>query len=150
MAVKEVNAEGQPAVNSNGVPLFKSKLTKHEEEVDNEVVYEFGGSAGALGMMLGFPCLMYYFWICLEYHQGHIITPTSYTKDGIIQFLSEEILAKIALGALPTLTSVKIYMGFVVYSFICAYFMPGPIVNGLPLPSLKGGKVCKQKILYFD
>ncbi|KAK4518736.1 uncharacterized protein ATC70_008958 [Mucor velutinosus] len=141
MAVKEVNAEGQPTVNSNGVPLFKSKLTKHEEEVDNEVVYEFGGPAGALGMMLGFPCLMYYFWICLEYHQGHLITPASYTKDGIMQFLSEEILAKIAVGAYPTFTAVKIYMGFVVYSFLCAYFMPGPVVNGLPLPSLKGGKL---------
>ncbi|KAG1540173.1 hypothetical protein G6F50_014401 [Rhizopus delemar] len=29
-------------------------------------------------------------------------------------------------------------MGFVVYSAICAYFMPGPVVQGLPLPSLKG------------
>lgn len=141
MAVKDVNEDGKPTVNSNGVPLFKTKMTKRDEILDNEIVYEFGGPVGALGMMLGFPCLMYYFWICLEYHQGKLITPASYTKEGLVQFLTEEIIAKIMLGAFPTLIAVKIYMGHVLYSAIAAYFMPGPVVEGLPLPSLKGGKV---------
>ncbi|CAO3625556.1 unnamed protein product [Mucor hiemalis] len=141
MVVKEVNAQGKPAVNSNGVPLFKNKMTKLDEKLDNEVVYEFGGPVGVVGMMLGFPCLMYYFWVCLEYHQGKIITPASYTKDGIIQFVLEEIVAKVKLGAAPTLIAAKIYLGFVFYSAVMAYIMPGPVVEGLPLPSLNGGRL---------
>lgn len=128
-------------VNDNGVPLFKSTLTKLDEKIDNEVEYEFGGPLGALGMMLGFPSLMYYFWVCLEYHQGKLITPASYTLDGILQFVTEEIIAKVKLGAAPTWLATKIYMGHVLVSFILAYTMPGPVVNGLPVPSLKGKRV---------
>lgn len=141
MAVKEVNAEGKPTVNSNGVPLFKNKMTKLDEKLDNEVVYEFGGPIGVVCMMLGFPSLMYYLWVCLEYHQGKLITPASCTKDGIIQFVLEEIVAKVKTGAAPTMIAFKIYMGHVLYSAIMAYIMPGPVVDGLPLPSLKGARV---------
>lgn len=141
MAVKDVNEDGKPVINGNGVPLFKNKMTKLDEKLDNEVVYEFGGPVGVFFMMLGFPSLMYYFWVCLEYHQGRLITPASYTKEGIIQFVLEEIVAKVKLGALPTMAAAKIYLGFVFYSAVMAYIMPGPVINGLPLPSLNGGKV---------
>lgn len=130
--------------NKNGVQLFKNKTTKLDEQLDKEIVYEFGGPLGALGMMLGFPCLMYYFWVCLEYYQGTLITPTSYTKEGLVEFVSL-IVTKVKTGAAPTPVAIKIYMGFVVYSAICAYFMPGPVVQGLPLPSLKGNKVSIRK-----
>lgn len=150
MVVKEVNAEGKPTVNSNGVPLFKNKMTKLDQKLDNEVVYEFGGPVGVVAMMLGFPCLMYYFWVCLEYHQGKIITPASYTKDGIIQFVLEEIVAKVKLGAAPTLIAAKIYLGFVFYSAVMAYIMPGPVVEGLPLPSLNGQRVSERFCHFFE
>lgn len=130
--------------NKNGVPLFKNKITKLDEQLDKEIVYEFGGPLGALGMMLGFPCLMYYFWVCLEYYQGTLITPTSYTKEGLVEFVSL-IVTKVKTGAAPTPVAIKIYMGFVVYSAICAYFMPGPVVQGLPLPSLKGNTISIRK-----
>jgi delta24(24(1))-sterol reductase len=86
---------------------------------------------------------MYYLWVCIEYHQGKLITPASYTKDGIIQFVLEELVDKVKTGAAPTLIAAKIYLGFVFYSAVMAYIMPGPVVEGLPLPSLKGGKVNK-------
>ncbi|CAO3663395.1 hypothetical protein G6F70_005688 [Rhizopus microsporus] len=127
-------------INSNGVPLFKNKITELDKKLDNEVVYEFGGPLGALGMMLGFPCLMYYFWVCLEYYQGSLITPSSFTKEGIVEFVAD-IVSKVKMGAAPTPIAIKIYMGFVLYSFLCAYLLPGPVVEGLPLPSLKGGKL---------
>lgn len=130
--------------NKNGVPLFKNKITKLDEQLDKEIVYEFGGPLGALGMILGFPCLMYYFWVCLEYYQGTLITPTSYTKEGLVEFVSL-IITKVKAGAAPTPVAIKIYMGFVVYSAICAYFMPGPVVQGLPLPSLKGNTISIRK-----
>ncbi|KAI7904016.1 ergosterol biosynthesis ERG4/ERG24 [Cokeromyces recurvatus] len=90
-------------------------------------------------MMLGFPCLMYYFWICLEYHQGHLIYPThlSEFKPWFIQ----EIWTKIVQDAYPTRWAIQTYMGYVVFSFILAYVMPGPIVEGLPIPSLNGKRL---------
>ncbi|KAI8069225.1 ergosterol biosynthesis ERG4/ERG24 [Gongronella butleri] len=92
-------------------------------------------------MMIGFPALMLYFWVCLEHHQGALARPAALTVDAFKQFFFEEYLQKIIDGALPTLLSVKIYMGFVLYSFVCAYFLPGPVVEGFALPSLKGNKL---------
>lgn len=128
-------------VNDNGVPLFKTELTELDIEVDKEVTYEFGGSLGTLAMMIGFPSLMYYFWVCLEYHQGKLITPESFSLAGIRHFVLDDIVAKVILGASPTWLATKIYMGHVLFSFILAYTMPGPVVNGLPVPSLKGKRV---------
>lgn len=133
--------EEKEKVNDNGVPLFKSELTKLDIELDKEVTYEFGGPLGTLAMMIGFPCLMYYFWVCLEYHQGKLITPNSYSFNGISHFITEDIIAKVKLGAAPTWLATKIYMGHVLFSFILAYTMPGPIVNGHPVASLKGKRV---------
>ncbi|KAI9029566.1 ergosterol biosynthesis ERG4/ERG24 [Phycomyces nitens] len=92
-------------------------------------------------MMLGFPCLMYYFWVSLEYHQGKIYYPQSFTLEGIRDFIIHEIVEKVVANAAPNWKSTKIYMGYIVYSFILAYIMPGPIVQGLPIPSLKGKKL---------
>lgn len=130
----------KPAARNNGVPLFKNKLSKLDEDLDKEIVYEFGGPLGALGMMLGFPCLMYYFWVCLEFYQGALITPSAYTKEGITQFVMD-IVSKVKSDAAPTPIAMKIYLGFVFYTAVCAYFMPGPVVEGLPLPYLKGNRV---------
>ncbi|KAI9480586.1 MAG: ergosterol biosynthesis ERG4/ERG24 [Benjaminiella poitrasii] len=91
--------------------------------------------------MLGFPSMMYYFWVCLEYHQGSLIFPTSFSKDGLVQFITKEIIEKIKLGAYPTAFAIKIYMGYVLFSFILAYVMPGPVVQGLPIPYLKGKRL---------
>lgn len=41
----------KPAVNSNGVPLFRSDFTKLDVKIDNEIVYEFGGPFGVVGMV---------------------------------------------------------------------------------------------------
>ncbi|KAG0176800.1 hypothetical protein DFQ29_005609 [Apophysomyces sp. BC1021] len=128
-------------VNSNGVPLFKANVTKLDLKLDNEVVYEFGGPVGVCALMMFFPCLMYYFWVCLEYHQGKLIYPNALTVNAISEFISQNLWDKVISGAFPTLTAVKIYMGYVVFSFVLAYIMPGPVVNGLPVPSLEGKRL---------
>lgn len=38
-------------------------------------------------MMIGFPILMYYLWICLWFYDGQIVYPKS--VDGIQPFLQE-------------------------------------------------------------
>lgn len=131
-------------INSNGVPLFKADVTDLDKKLDNEVVYEFGGPVGVCAMMTGFPALMYYFWISLEYHQGKMFYPSSFTADGLRDFFWNEYWAKIVEGAFPTWTAIRIYMGFVLVSFILAYTMPGPVVEGLPLPSMKGKRVSSK------
>lgn len=35
-----------------------------------EIEWEFGGPVGALGMMVGFPLLMYYMWISAQFYDG--------------------------------------------------------------------------------
>lgn len=126
----------------SNVPKFRSKVTDLDVKIDNEVVYEFGGPFGVCAMMLGFPSLMYYFWVCLEYHQGKIIYPEDITSLASWQdFIIEDILENIKLGAAPTWTAFCIYMGYVFYSFVLAYVMPGPEVEGLPIPSLQGQRL---------
>lgn len=41
------------------------------------ISYEFGGPVGVTSMMLGFPALMYYLWICLVFYDGRIVYPSS-------------------------------------------------------------------------
>jgi len=38
-------------------------------------------------MMVGFPMLMYYLWICLWFYDGRLVAPTS--VDGIKPFIND-------------------------------------------------------------
>jgi hypothetical protein len=49
--------------------------------------WEFGGPWGVTAMMIGFPMLMYYLWICLWFYDGRLVFPTSI--DGIKPFISD-------------------------------------------------------------
>jgi delta24(24(1))-sterol reductase len=125
-----------------GRSTSRSKLTSLDESLDKEIIYEFGGPLGTCAMMLGFPLLMYYFWISLEYHQGKLFYPTTLLSFGAWQdFLLHDIWDQIKLGARPTWTAILIYGGYTLLSFVLAYVMPGPTVEGLPIPSLKGERV---------
>ncbi|KAJ8659068.1 hypothetical protein O0I10_005106 [Lichtheimia ornata] len=131
----------KPAVNSNGVPLFRSDFTKLDVKIDNEIVYEFGGPFGVVGMMIGFPMMMCYFAMSLTLHEGHFFFPSEFTVEGIKEWFATEIVEKGIPAVLPTIKATKIYMGYVLFSFILAYIMPGPVVHGLPIPSLKGKRL---------
>lgn len=39
--------------------------------------YEFGGPWGVVAIMMGFPILMYYLWICLWFYDGKLVYPAS-------------------------------------------------------------------------
>ncbi|KAL9554598.1 hypothetical protein MBANPS3_002740 [Mucor bainieri] len=134
--------KNQPAnnrTNKNGVPEFKQKVTKLDVKIDNQVKYEFGGPVGVTAMMLGFPCLMYYFWVCLEFHQGRLIYPSDLSQWK--SWVAHEIWDKVKMGAYPSKWATQMYMGYVLFSFVLAYVMPGPVVEGLPIPSLNGKKL---------
>lgn len=48
---------------------------------------QFGGPVGVLAMMLGFPPLMYYLWICLVFYDGKLQGPKSFAWDDIKNFV---------------------------------------------------------------
>lgn len=55
---------------------------------DNETIHQqFGGPVGVSAMMLGFPPLMYYLWICLVFYDGKLQGPKSFAWDDVKNFL---------------------------------------------------------------
>lgn len=59
-------------------PSSTTKPSHIDEKVDKEVVYEFGGPIGVSIMMVVFPCIMYYLWICCEFYHGSLVHPESF------------------------------------------------------------------------
>lgn len=84
---------------------------------------------------------MVYMTGALLLHEGHFYYPNAFTLDAFKEWFWSEIVGKVLPAVAPTLKATKIYMGYVVFSFILAYIMPGPVVEGLPIPSLKGKRV---------
>ena len=49
-------------------PLVRSDESRYIPK--DQIEYEFGGPIGALGMMIGFPLLMWYMWISAQFYNG--------------------------------------------------------------------------------
>lgn len=129
-----VKASGSHIVNGHNLRVTKTDKDI-DHRLDNEIVYEFGGPIGVVAMMIGFPMIMYYFWICLTYHHGKLIGPDSFTLDGFKEFF-EVCWTHVKVDAFPTLYATKIYIGFCLVQVLFSYIMPGPWVKGMPVPSL--------------
>ncbi|KAJ8120749.1 hypothetical protein ONZ43_g2623 [Nemania bipapillata] len=138
--------------NGNGHVAPKPVATKHvvpkEEKVvdgwkpgmDHKVDYsghfEFGGSVGALGLMVGFPLLMWYMWLGATQYHGKLPLPEegqSFTD--FVKHLGHLVYTE----AFPTLQAWRIYWGYMVFEGICYLVLPGVEGYGKPLPFL-GGK----------
>ncbi|KAI9440746.1 ergosterol biosynthesis ERG4/ERG24 [Lactarius indigo] len=94
---------------------------------------QFGGPWGVTAMMVGFPMLMYYLWICLWFYDGQLVFPTSI--GGIKPFLNQ-MWAHVRDDASPNLYAWKVYSGLIFYELFLAWVMPGYMQEGLPVPSL--------------
>ncbi|TFY77412.1 hypothetical protein EWM64_g6598 [Hericium alpestre] len=106
---------------------------KADKLLDTHDTYEFGGPWGVTAMMVFFPMLMYYLWICLWFYDGQIVYPTS--VDGIQPFL-QQMWAHVRDDASPNLYAWKVYTGLIISQLAFAYVMPGYMQEGLPVPSL--------------
>jgi len=95
---------------------------------DTAIIYEFGGPVGVALLMIGFPVLMSYLFICLGSHAGHLKNPfdMEFWSDGLRTIF-------------PSWRAIKIYLGFNAFQYVTAASLPGVKVLGLPVPSL-GGK----------
>mmetsp|Transcript_21674 Transcript_21674/g.46385 ORF Transcript_21674/g.46385 Transcript_21674/m.46385 type:complete len:535 (-) Transcript_21674:115-1719(-) len=101
---------------------------RKEIACDSKIIYEFGGPAGVSALMVGFPILMTYLYICLATNQGQLQNP-----------LQWEFWARGAPTIIPTQRATVIYLSFNIFQYITAATLPGIKVLGLPVPSL-GGK----------
>src|SRR5690348_7095165 len=84
-------------------------------------------------MMIFFPSLMYYFWICIEFSNGHLAHPASFDTIGEWALQQWDL---VFTHAAPNVFAVTSYTVFILFQFALAAFMPGPVVKGLPVPSL--------------
>ncbi|KAH9449575.1 hypothetical protein MJO28_010699 [Puccinia striiformis f. sp. tritici] len=109
-------------------------------DADPHTHYEFGGPWGSLGLMILFPCLMYYFFICLWCYDGKLSRPDSLNPKEVIRW-SSEFWQLIKLHTRPTWSATYLYMGLLFHQVFLAWFMPGVRQEGLPIPSLNGGKL---------
>ncbi|KAH9808967.1 ergosterol biosynthesis ERG4/ERG24 [Melampsora americana] len=109
-------------------------------KVDPHLHYEFGGPLGTSFMMVFFPSLMYYFFICLWCYDGKLSRPDSLMPSDVISWWTE-FWGLIKLHTSPTWSSFRLYTGFMLYELFLAWVMPGVWQEGLPIPSLNGGKM---------
>ncbi|KAJ1536953.1 C-24(28) sterol reductase [Nowakowskiella sp. JEL0078] len=110
-------------------------LAQKDLKIDKEIVYEFGGSVGVSFMIPFFPILMYYLWISVACYDGQIFGP-----KGLEDFFP---FFKRFWGNLvetqtvsPKLEHFVVYWGFLLFEAVLYVVMPGPITQGLPVPSL--------------
>jgi delta24(24(1))-sterol reductase len=86
---------------------------------------EFGGTPGAIGLMIFSHFLPFYFALSLRYSSGGIYYPSSF--DQFIQNFKET--------CSPTWSTFFLYTGFFLTHLILAAILPGPEVKGLPVPT---------------
>ncbi|KAK9351126.1 ergosterol biosynthesis ERG4/ERG24 [Lipomyces doorenjongii] len=134
--IKPANAE-ITVVPTNG----KGKDTVITSTEDKHAEFDFGGPIGVSCMMVGFPLLMWYLWICTTYYQGHLTVPAN--NETMQDFLLR-LYGHFLDGAFPDLKSWRIVWGFLIFEAILYVTLPGVWTRGLPLPHLNN-----ERLPYF-
>ena len=120
-------------------PVFTNAERKFTPEKDTwDGHYEFGGPAGAIGMIIFSHFIVYYFWMCIEFFQGSIVYPGHELLQGKDFWATSYDL--ITTNAAPSLPTFGILTLFYAISYILAIVLPGPVTYGLPVPSENGYK----------
>lgn len=110
-----------------------------DPKVDYSGHFEFGGSLGCLGLMIGFPILMYYMWIGTTYYDGKLPLPEA--DQSFVSFV-KHLGHLVYTGAFPHFRAWRIYWTYIIFEAACYVFMPGFTCYGKPLAHL-GGKQLK-------
>lgn len=106
-------------LNSNSNPKSSNKAN-----TDEIVLSEFGGPIGCGALMIWSHCVLIYFWISYRFYDGGFFMPYD-----II-----DIFSKLKF-ALPNFTAFLLYFGFIGVQLLFAVILPGPIAEGLPVPT---------------
>ncbi|KAL6918545.1 hypothetical protein FSST1_010040 [Fusarium sambucinum] len=97
--------------------------------------FEFGGSLGALCLMIGFPLLMWYMWIGATHYAGKLPLPK---EDQSWGEFGRHLVELIYMDAYPSLRAWRIYWTFFIFEAICYCVLPGVWAWGKPLPHENG------------
>lgn len=112
---------------------------KADAKIDDSGRFEFGGTPGALGLMIGFPLLMYYMWIGATYYDGKLPMPEK--GQSMLEF-AKYLVSLAYVGAFPSLKAWAIYWIFFIFEAICYVYMPGGVyADGKPLLHEGGRKL---------
>ncbi|GJE98272.1 ERG4/ERG24 ergosterol biosynthesis protein [Phanerochaete sordida] len=125
------DVEAHPDYGTRAIPSEDGK--KIDKLLDSHTEYEFGGPVGVVGIMAGFPILMYYLWICLVFYDGQLVFPHS--LDDVGPFFGR-MWEHIRVDASPNWYAWKVYGGLILYELFLALWVPGYMQEGLPVPSL--------------
>lgn len=119
---------------SNAAKSSSKKNTSSQEPIDTDSFheYEFGGPMGGLFVILFSHAVVFYLWLCLAFNRGQVLIPSS--ASDVVGWVEN-----IRDFAMPSLWSVKVYLGFILVESIFAMILPGFVTRGLPIKS-EGGK----------
>ncbi|KAJ2392690.1 C-24(28) sterol reductase, partial [Coemansia sp. RSA 2559] len=98
-----------------------------DDVTDNSFVYEFGGPVGAASMIVGFPLLMAYQFLCVYDNAGRFLVPDSAAD---IAPWAARMAARYWEIAAPSWAGARIYLGFTFFMVALAYVCPGPTMHG--------------------
>lgn len=97
-----------------------------------EFQYEFGGPVGVTSMMIGFPLLMWYLFVCYKYYDCKLALPAK--DQSFIDFI-KQLVHYAYEGAYPTRQAWAIEWGFLIFQAILYVYLPGGIwTEGSPFP----------------
>lgn len=99
-----------------------------------EIEYEFGGVSGVIGMLVGFPLLMYYMWIGAEFYNGKPAWPQG--NETWCEFLNH-LYALFLENGIPSKYSWTVFLTFWAFQIGFYYTLPGIWTKGQPLTHLK-------------
>lgn len=115
----------------------KNSTTVMSQQSDPDSIvlteYEFGGPVGAVGMMIGFPLLMYYMWISQRFYGGSAAWPVE--GQSISEFLAQ-MKGYWVDYAIPSPLSFFIFSFFILMQGILYVTLPGIWTKGQPLKHL--------------
>ena len=100
----------------------------------DKIEYEFGGPVGALGMMVGFPLLMWYMWICARFNNGKFAYPTD--GQSWKDFIIDDLFSKWYEYGIPTFGNWAYFTGFMIIQALFYVTLPGVWTKGQPLTHL--------------
>lgn len=119
---------------SETAPLVDSHDAKYLAK--DQIEWEFGGPAGALGMMVGFPLLMVYMWISAQFYGGKPAWPSA---DQSWASFGGQFWDYFVQYGIPSVTVVTVFTVFFVVQAVFYLVLPGVWTKGQPLTHL-GGK----------
>ena len=102
-------------------PLVRSDESRYIPK--DQIEYEFGGPIGALGMMIGFPLLMWYMWISAQFYNGQFALPSE--GQSWKDFIIDDLFSKWVEYGIPSFGNWAFFTGFILIQALFYVTLPG-------------------------